>query len=155
MASDSAVGQTKTAPRVGASGLPVRKVEPTLETQEFWDATAKGQLLLRKCDDCSTIIWYPRAFCPACSSQTTSWVTSTGRGRIYSFSITRKGAGAWAEKGPYVIAYVELEEGPRVLTNIVGCSVDAVSIGMAVNVVFDDTGEGLSIYRFAPADVAS
>ena len=141
----------KTAPRVGASGLPVRKAEVTLETQEFWDATANGQLLLSKCDDCATLIWYPRAFCFACSSQNTSWVTSSGRGTIYSFSITRKGAGAWAEKGPYVIAYVELEEGPRVLTNIVGCPVDSVSIGMSVRVVFDDTGEGMSIYRFTPA----
>lgn len=140
------------APRVGASGLPVRKVEPTLETQAFWDATAEGKLLLRKCNDCSSIIWYPRAFCPACSSQNTLWITSNGRGTIYSFSITRKGAGAWAEAGPYVIAYVELEEGPRVLTNIVGCSAERVSIGMAVNVVFEDTGEGMSIYRFAPVD---
>jgi uncharacterized protein len=145
MASD-----TKTAPRVGASGLPVRKVEPTLETQEFWDGTARGELRLRKCDDCSSIIWYPRAFCPACSSQKTSWITSSGRGTIYAFSITRKGAGAWAEKGPYVIAYIELEEGPRVLSNIVGCPVDSVSIGMAVSVVFEDTGEGMSIFRFAP-----
>jgi uncharacterized protein len=151
MASNSASGQLKASPRVGASGLPVRKVEPSLETQEFWDATARGELLLRKCDDCSSIIWYPRAFCPACSSQNTSWITSSGRGTIYAFSITRKGAGAWAENGPYVIAYIELEEGPRVLSNVVGCSVDRVSIGMPVSVVFDDTGEGMSIYRFAPA----
>jgi uncharacterized protein len=150
MASDAAVRSERPAARVGASGLPVRKVEATLETQEFWDATAKGELLLRKCEDCSSIIWYPRAFCPACSSQNTSWITSSGRGTVYSFSITRKGAGAWAEKGPYVIAYVELEEGPRVLTNIVGCSVDDVCIGLPVEVVFDDTGEGMAIYRFAP-----
>jgi uncharacterized protein len=150
MASDTVVTHARVAPRVGASGLPVRKVETTLETQEFWDATAQGELLLRKCDDCSSVIWYPRAFCPECSSQNTSWITSSGRGTIYSFSITRKGAGAWAEKGPYVIAYIELEEGPRVLSNIVGCSVDSVSIGMGVSVVFDDTGEGMSIYRFAP-----
>ena len=148
-------GDMKTAPRVGASGLPVRKVEPTLETQEFWDATGSGKLLLRKCNDCSSIIWYPRAFCPACSSQNTSWITSSGRGTIYSFSITRKGAGAWAEKGPYIIAYVELEEGPRVLTNIVGCAAERVSIGMAVSVVVDETGEGMSIYRFAPVAVAA
>jgi uncharacterized protein len=151
MASNSASGQLKASPRVGASGLPVRKVEPSLETQEFWDATARGELLLRKCDDCSSIIWYPRAFCSACSSQNTSWITSSGRGTIYAFSITRKGAGAWAENGPYVIAYIELEEGPRVLSNVVGCSVDRVSIGMPVSVIFDDTGEGMSIYRFAPA----
>ncbi len=136
--------------RTGVSGLPVRKVEPTLETQAFWDATATGKLLLPQCNDCSAIIWYPKEFCPACTSQHISWIESTGNGVIYSFSITRKGIGAWVDIAPYVVAYVELDEGPRVLTNIVGCSVDDVAIGMAVKVVFDDTGEGMAIYRFTP-----
>lgn len=133
-----------------SSGLPVRKVEVTLEGKEFWDATSEGKFLLRKCNDCSSIIWYPRAFCPACASTSTSWIESSGKGTIYSFSITRKGAGAWAEVGPYVIAYVELDEGPRVLTNIVGVSVDAITIGMSVHVVFDPTPEGPAVYRFTP-----
>lgn len=133
-----------------ASGLPVRKVEVTLETQEFWDATNEGRFLLGRCNDCESIIWYPRGFCAACASQSTSWVTSSGLGTIYSFSITRKGAGAWTEVGPYVIAYVEVEEGVRVLTNIVGCPVDDVHIGMPVRVVFEDTGAGMSVYRFTP-----
>lgn len=133
-----------------SSGLPVRKVEVTLEARELWAATAEGRLLLPKCNDCSAIIWYPRAFCPACSSTSTAWIEASGRGTVYSFSITRKGAGAWAEVGPYVIAYVELEEGPRVLSNIVGCPVDDVRIGMSVRVVFDPTAEGPAVYRFAP-----
>jgi uncharacterized protein len=133
-----------------SSGLPVRKVEVTSDTKAFWDATALGKLLLRKCDDCSELIWYPRAFCPGCASTNTSWVESSGKGTIYSFSITRKGAGAWTPVGPYVIAYVELDEGPRVLSNIVGGSVEDVRIGMSVRVVFDDTGEGMSVYRFTP-----
>ena len=133
-----------------ASGLPVRKVDVNIETKPFWDATADGRLLLPTCDDCHSLIWYPRGYCPECSSMNVSWVQASGRGTVYSFSITRNGAGAWKPVGPYVIAYVELEEGPRVLTNIVGCAVDDVAIGMTVQVVFDDTGEGMSIYRFEP-----
>ncbi len=134
-----------------SSGLPVRKVEANIDTQEFWNATARGKLLLRKCTECLVIIWYPRPYCPQCQSFETSWIESSGRGVIYSFSITRKGQGAWADKAPYVVAYVELEEGPRVLTNVVAPNVDDVHIGMAVQVIFDDTGEGMAIYRFAPA----
>ncbi len=133
-----------------SSGLPVREIGVTAETREFWAATNEGRFLLRKCDDCGVFIWYPRSFCPDCSSTATSWTESSGRGTIYSFSITRKGAGVWAPVGPYVIAYVELEEGPRVLSNIVDCAVDAVHIGMAVQVVFDDTGAGTAVYRFTP-----
>lgn len=139
-----------------SSGLPVRKVEVNAETQEFWDATTRQTLLLRRCDACAAVIWYPRAFCPMCQSMETSWFASSGRGSVYSFSITRKGSGAWAAAAPYVIAYVELEEGPRVLTNIVGCAVDEVHVGMAVTVAFDpvidETGtETMAMYRFGPA----
>ena len=133
------------------SGLPVRRIDVNSETKPFWDATTGGSLLIPKCDSCSAVIWYPRAFCPSCSSTSISWVTSSGRGTIYSFSITRKGAGVWADVSPYVIAYVDLEEGPRILTNIVGCPVDQVSIGLSVRVVFDKTDDGPAVYRFTPA----
>ena len=134
-----------------SSGLPVRKIETNVDTKEFWDATALGKLLLRSCNDCLTPIWYPRPYCPVCQSMNTSWIESSGKGVVYSYSITRKGQGVWADKAPYIVAYVELEEGPRVLTNVVAPNVDDVHIGMHVQVIFDDTGEGLSIYRFAPS----
>ena len=134
-----------------SSGLPTRKVEANLETQEFWDATAQGKLLLATCDRCAEIIWYPRGYCPECQSMATSWIESTGLGLVYSFSITRKGQGAWAEASPYVIAYVQLDDGPRILTNIVGCEVDHVAIGMRVKVAFEDPIEGSAIYCFTPA----
>jgi uncharacterized protein len=134
--------------------LPVRKVEVTNETKAFWDATSKGQFVLPRCSACAATLWYPKGFCPFCSSASSSstieWVPSVGRGVIYSFSITRKGAGVWADHSPYVIAYVELEEGPRVLTNIVGCDVKEVHIGMPVEVVFNPTEEGPAVYRFRP-----
>ena len=97
------------------------------------------------------MIWYPRAFCPACGSLEVTWIPASGRGSVYSFTIIRRGAEPYAGSAPYVVAYVELAEGPRVLTNIVECEVDEVEIGMPVEVVFHDTGEGSALYRFRPA----
>ena len=133
-----------------SSGLPTRAFQPSLDTQAFWDATVNGSFLLRECTACETIIWYPRPHCPECGSTGVEWITSSGRGVIYSFTVTRSGQGAWKPVGPYVLAYVELDEGPRVLTNIVGCDPGDIRIGMPVHVVFDDAVEGAAIYRFTP-----
>jgi len=124
----------------------------TAATEPFWSATAEGRLLLQRCDACRTIIWYPRGFCPDCGSRSTSWEPASGNGTVHSFTITRRGQGHWRDAGPYVLAYVELDEGPRMMTNIVECPVDDVHIGQRVTVVFHDTGEGTSLPRFRPVD---
>ncbi len=121
------------------------------DSKPFWDATAEDRLLLPRCDRCSTVIWYPREFCPACGSLDVSWFEASGRGSVYSFSIVRKGENMYVGAAPYVLAYVELEEGPRIMTNIVDCEVEEVAIGQAVSVVFHDTGQGQKLPRFAPA----
>lgn len=121
------------------------------ETKPYWDATAEGRLLLRHCRACDTVIWYPRSLCPECGSLDTEWIESGGRGTIFTFSINRRGAGAYRDASPYVLAYVELEEGPRMMTNIVDCDIDAIAIGDPVEVVFHDTGEGAALPRFRPA----
>jgi uncharacterized OB-fold protein len=121
------------------------------ETQEFWTATAQQKLLLKRCLSCATVIWYPRAICPACHSTDTEWFEATGNGRIYSFTVSRRGEGPWRETAPYVLAYVELDEGPRIMTNIVDCDIDALAVDQPVRVVFDDTGEGNALVRFTPA----
>jgi uncharacterized protein len=136
---------------MSTSGLPVRKVSFERDAQPFWDATTEGRLVLPRCNGCAAVIWYPRGYCPTCQSMDITWFEASGRATVYSFSITRKGSGAWAAVGPYVTAYVELDEGPRVLSNIVGCAVEDVRIGMAVRVVFDDTGEGAAVPRFTPS----
>ena len=133
------------------SGLPAPAPPVTPETQPFWDAAAEGRLVLPRCDACATVIWYPRLFCPACGSTEVSWFDASGRGTVHSCTVTRKGGGAYRHAGPYVLAYVELEEGPRVLTNVVGCPPEEVHIGQAVEAVFDPTGEGPSLLRFRPA----
>ena len=132
------------------STLPVPAPQPNPETQAFWDATAEGRLVLPRCDDCGTVIWYPKLLCPSCHSTSVSWFDATGRGTVYSFTVCHRAAHAYRDALPYVIAYVELDEGPRVLTNIVDCEPDAVRIGQPVEVVFHDTGEGNALYRFRP-----
>ncbi len=126
--------------------LPTRPPRPTLETAEFWDACAQGRLLVPRCDDCHEYIWYPRLFCPHCASQRVTYTEVRGTGTIYSFTVMRKGNGPYKEFAPYVIAYVELDEGVRLMTNIVGVAVDDVRVGMPVKVVFDE-----AIPRFTAA----
>ena len=130
---------------------PAPIVDP--ETRPFWEATAEGRLLLPRCEACGTAIWYPRSFCPACGSTDVAWLEASGRGTIYSFTINRMGRADLSEYrgvGPFVLAYVELEEGPRVLTNVVGCDPDSLAVGQAVEVVFHDTGQGTALPRFRP-----
>jgi uncharacterized protein len=135
--------------------LPAPAPERTPETGAFWDATAAGRLLLACCDACATVIWYPKTLCPHCGGLAVSWSPAAGTGTIYSFSVVRRAAGSFRAAVPFVVAYVELDEGPRVLTNIVGCDPDDVSIGQAVQVVFVDTGERSALYRFEPVSLAS
>ena len=133
------------------SGLPTSAPTISPETAEFWAATAEGRLLLKRCDTCGTVIWYPRSLCPDCHGTDTSWFEASGQGTVYSYTVNYRGDGPWKDVAPYVIAYVELDEGPRVMTNIVDCDVDSVSIGQQVSAVWDDTGQGNAVLRFRPA----
>jgi uncharacterized protein len=130
--------------------LPAPAPPITLETQPFWDAATEGRLVLPRCDECATVIWYPRAFCPACGSTSVTWIDAVGTGAVYSCTVVRKGQGQYREAAPYVVAYVELDEGPRMMTNVVGCDPDAVHIGMRVEVTFDATDKGTALPRFRP-----
>ncbi len=129
---------------------PAPPVDP--ETRPFWDATAEGRLLLQRCSACGRPIWYPRSLCPRCGSADTEWFEATGRATVYSFTVVRRGAsGPYRGAEPYVLAYVELEEGPRMLTNLVDGDVDAIRVGDPVRAVFHPTGEGPALVRFRPA----
>ena len=129
--------------------LPAPPPMINVETKSFWDATTEGKLMLPRCNDCGTVIWYPRAFCPECSSFDLTWFEATGLGTIYSYTVNRRGQGDYRDLA-YVLAYVELEEGPRVLTNIVDCDVESVAVGQAVKVVFHPTSNGAALPRFRP-----
>lgn len=123
--------------------IPAPPVYP--ETQAFWEAAARGVLLLKRCADCAEHHHYPRSMCPFCSGQRTEWREAAGTGTIYSYSVMRRA------EAPYVIAYVTLDEGVTMMTNIVGCDPDAVRIGQRVRVRFVPSDGGPPVPMFAPA----
>ena len=112
------------------------------ENLTFWNAAAEGKFIIRKCNSCGRAHWYPRAICPFCFSDKTDWVTATGKGKIYSFSVMRRAP------EPYAIAYVTLEEGPTMLTNIVDCDFDTLKIGLAVKLVFKSSEGSFPVPMF-------
>jgi|SRR5688572_3656203 len=114
--------------------------------QPYFDAAAEGKLLLKKCGECGEHHHFPRALCPFCLSEDVRWVQAKGTGAIYSYSVSRR-----AGPIPYCIAYVTLDEGVTMMTNIVDCDLDAVRIGQQVRVVFRKTEGGVSMPMFAPA----
>jgi uncharacterized protein len=128
--------------------LPV--VPPAVDcgNRAFFAAAARGVLLLRRCSSCDRISWPARDLCPFCGAAGLHDHASSGRGVVYSFTVVRKGE--WASEHPYVIAYVELDEGVRVMSNVVGTEVDDVRIGLPVQVVFDEAGDDVAVYRFEP-----
>jgi uncharacterized protein len=132
------------------SELPAPEPVVSPEARPFWDATAEGRLVLQRCAACDQVVWYPRGICPGCGSSELEWIDASGRGVVYSFTINHRGTGPYERAGPYVLAYVELDEGPRVLTNIVDCDPHSLRIGQRVEARFHDTGGGSAIVRFAP-----
>ena len=134
------------------SGAPLPGPAPVIspETKPFWDATLEGRLLIKHCEDCGENHWYPRSLCPFCGSFSTTWLEASGRGEVYTFAVTRRGLGEYQDATPYVLAYVQLAEGPRMMTNIVDCDVDELAVGDAVEVVFHRTATDAALPRFRP-----
>jgi uncharacterized protein len=118
----------------------------TPENQDFFIATKEGKFLLRQCNSCGQTHYYPRNICPMCGSDQTEWRQALGQGRIYSYSVLRKGV-----EISYCIAYVALPEGVTVLTNIVDCDFDQLSIGQAVKLCFKPSAGGAMLPMFTPA----
>jgi uncharacterized OB-fold protein len=142
-------------PATGHYGLPLIPPTRAVELLPYWSATAQGRLVLPHCDACGFVIWYPRAFCPCCHGRDISWLDSAGTGTVYSHTTTRHGPGTYRGIGPYVLAYVELDEGPRVMTNLVGCSPDTVYIGQPVVAVFDPVDSECALLRFTPTSAGT
>jgi uncharacterized protein len=128
------------------SSRPIPAPEPNPETQPFWDAAARGELLIRRCNSCGEAHYYPRSICPFCASDDTAWEKASGTGVVYSFSVMRQ------TSIPYVIAYVTLAEGPTMITNIVDVDSEAVRIGQKVRLMFLPSEGGPPVPAFRPAD---
>ncbi|MGB3072145.1 MAG: Zn-ribbon domain-containing OB-fold protein [Ottowia sp.] len=123
--------------------LPSPAITP--ENQAYFDGTGKGVLMLKYCDACERFHFYPRAICPHCFSERTRWVEASGKGTIYTFSVLRLGTPT-----PFALAYVQLDEGPRMMTNLVDCDLDALEIGMPVRLVCKPSANGTMIAMFTP-----
>lgn len=122
---------------------------PSAETQPFWDGTAEGVLRIQSCTDCDRPFFYPRSSCPRCGGTSLEWITCSGRATLYSFIISARPAPGF--EPPTVIAVVELEEGPRMMTNIVGVEAEphSLPLDMPLRVTFEERGD-LSIPLFEP-----
>ena len=118
---------------------------PNPETKAFWEAASQGKLLIKRCKACGQAHYYPRALCPFCGSDATEWQAAAGSGTVYSYSVMRRA------EVPYAIAYVTLDEGVTMMTNLVDCSLDAIRIGQRVRVVFKPTDGGAPVPMFTPA----
>jgi hypothetical protein len=125
---------------------------PDLETQPFWDAAKEQRLLIKHCNACGAYHFYPRPFCPTCWSDDVEWVEASGRATLYTWSVVhRNDLPPFPDRIPYVAAIAELEEGPRMMTNVVDCEFDALEIGMPLVAVYYPTSEDVTIVQFRPA----
>ena len=126
---------------------------PTPETQPFWDGCAEGMLRIQRCADCGRPYFYPRPVCPTCASRNVAWFTASGRATLYSYVINHRPAPGFEDETPYAIAVVELEEGPRMMTNIVGlpATPEALELDMPLQVSFERRGD-VSLPVFGPAE---
>ncbi len=125
---------------------------PTPETQHFWDGTRAGELRLQRCDACDHVYFPPRPFCPACASRKVSVFPATGKATLYSYVINHRPP-APGFTPPYAIAVVTLEEGPRMMTNIVDCpqTPEALVLDMPLKVTFEKLDDAITLPLFAPA----
>lgn len=126
--------------------------KPTPETQHYWDGAKAGELLLQSCDDCAHVYFPPRPFCPKCASRNVSVTKASGKGTLYSYVINHRPA-APGFTPPYAIAVVALEEGPRMMSNIVDCpqTPEALVLDMKLEVAFQAIDDTLTLPVFKPA----
>jgi len=136
----------------GKTGIAYRAPVVDWETRGYWEGAGRGELVLQRCGACGVVQHRPRGLCATCLSGDIEHFVASGRGEIYTYSVVRQNQmPGFRDNLPYVVAYVTLEEGPQIMTNIVECDPDSVSIGMAVQADFVDVGEGLGVPRFVPA----
>ncbi|MCH7786937.1 MAG: OB-fold domain-containing protein [Chloroflexi bacterium] len=128
---------------------------PEPDTEPFWDATKRHELTYQTCNKCNEVIFFPRRHCTRCGSDDTKWNVSKGAGVVYTFSVVMQSRHpAFKDLGAYAVAYVDLDEGFRIMTNVVGVQnpVTDIQCGMRVKLRWADQGEGeISLPMFEPA----
>ena len=141
---------------VPASGMPAPSAPkprpvPTPTSQPFWDALREERISMQRCDACQGWVHYPRTRCSHCLSDRLSWHDLADTGTVYTFSVSRQPTTPqFVDETPQVIAVVELDDGPRVTTTVVGIDADDVRVGQPVRAVFDHGDDGITLLRFSP-----
>ena len=133
---------------------PEEKPRPPLRGEEalFYAAAAEGRLVIQRCPSCGRFVFYPRTLCPHCHDAAPEWIDASGRGTVYSFSILhRSGSPGFEDDVPYVVALVDLEEGVRMMANVVNVASQQVEIGMPVSVTFERRADDFVVPQFEPA----
>ena len=121
---------------------------PSPLTRPFWEGTREGKLMLPRCMSCNRVHWYPRHICPHCHSNQIEWIEGSGEGRIATFAVQHRSFGPWAEEIPYVTAYIDLNEGDRMLTvlrGVDGKQPESIHVGAKVRVEFEEANERMHI----------
>jgi len=134
--------------------MPVRYDLPIPDdyTRTWWDAAAERRLLIVRCAACGEAHYYPRPFCPRCGSEEVAWEDASGHATLYTWStVHQNDLPPFREKVPYVAAVVDLAEGPRMMTNVVGAEPASLQVGMALQVDFEELDDGFYIPVFRPA----
>ncbi len=127
---------------------------PQPESDRYWEGTRRGEIWLRKCLDCDQAYFYPRDICPECFSRNTDWIHASGKGTVFTYAIVhRPPHPGFMADAPYITAIVELEEGVKIPTNLVGIDPEPenIKIGMPVSVVFEKVNDEISLPKFEPA----
>jgi len=132
---------------MSAYAKPLPKPSPI--SRPFWDAAKRHELMLQRCEKCSKFIYYPRPRCPYCMSDQLQWQRLSGLGKIHSFTVVHRASNRSFADGPYVLAIVELAEGPHLTTNIAAAS-EAIRVDMPVQVFFDDVTADRTLVKFKP-----
>jgi uncharacterized protein len=125
---------------------------PTAWSRPFWDAAKEHRLVLKKCSACGNIDHPPYLYCTACHADEHEWIEASGKGTLYAYAVNTFGVPFpfWDDM-PYVLAMIDLPEGPRMISNIVQCDQDQLKNGMELEVVFEDVSEGISLPKWRPA----
>ena len=127
---------------------------PTPETQHYWDGAKEGELRLQRCDACTKAYFPPRPFCPECGSREVSVFKASGKATLHSYVINHMKAPGF--EPPYTVAVVELEEGPRLMSNILDCPAtpEALVLDMPLEVTFEKVTDDITLPQFKPAEGA-
>lgn len=119
-------------------------------TRPFWEGAQRHELQVQKCAQCGALIHFPREQCPRCACNKLTWCRVSGRGHIYSYTIVHQSHHpAFQRDTPYCLAIVELDEGPRMVTNIIGCAMDEIACGVPVQVAFDTVSDRCTLVKFS------